>query len=110
MRGVAVLESHHSCTAAVRMEDSGSMESAPGRYSIHGINRIIVNGGYHDAGDLTATGNTPEWIRAVSFAERLQQQGEDPQLRARLMEEATWGYVGAKDELRRWIPHYRTID
>src|SRR5260370_12651751 len=26
-----------------------------------------------------------------SFAERLQQQGEDPLLRARLMEEATWG-------------------
>src|SRR6267143_164474 len=61
-------------------------------YSIHGNKRIIVNGGYHDAGDLSATGNTPGMAYALfSFAERLQQQGEDPQLRARLMEEATWG-------------------
>jgi len=28
-------------------------------YTSHGDKRIIVNGGYHDAGDLTATGNTP---------------------------------------------------
>jgi len=61
-------------------------------YSIHGDKRIIVNGGYHDAGDLTATGNTPGMSYALfSFAERLQQQGEDPVLRTRLMEEATWG-------------------
>jgi hypothetical protein len=61
-------------------------------YSIHGDKRIIVNGGYHDAGDLTATGNTPGMAYALfSFAERLQQQGEDPRLRARLIEEATWG-------------------
>jgi hypothetical protein len=61
-------------------------------YSIHGDKRIIVNGGYHDAGDLSATGNTPGMAYALfSFAERLQQRGEDPQLRARLMEEATWG-------------------
>jgi hypothetical protein len=61
-------------------------------YSIHGDKRIIVNGGYHDAGDLSATGNTPGMAYALfSFAERLQQQGEDPVLRARLLEEATWG-------------------
>jgi Glycosyl hydrolase family 9/Cellulase N-terminal ig-like domain len=61
-------------------------------YSIHGDKRIIVNGGYHDAGDLTATGNTPGMVYAgFSFADRLQQQGEDPQLRARLIEEAKWG-------------------
>jgi len=61
-------------------------------YSIHGNKRIIVNGGYHDAGDLTATGNTPGMAYALfSFAERLEQQGEDPVLRARLLEEATWG-------------------
>jgi hypothetical protein len=61
-------------------------------YSTHGNKRIIVNGGYHDAGDLSATGNTPGMAYALfSFAERLQQQGEDPQLHARLMEEATWG-------------------
>lgn len=61
-------------------------------YSIHGDKRILVNGGYHDAGDLSATGNTPGMAYALfSFAERLQKQGEDPQLRARLLEEGTWG-------------------
>jgi hypothetical protein len=61
-------------------------------YSIHGDKRIIVNGGYHDAGDLSATGNTPGMTYALlSFAERLQQQDQDPALRARLIEEATWG-------------------
>lgn len=61
-------------------------------YSIHGDKRIIVNGGYHDAGDLSATGNTPGMAYALfSFAERLQQQNEDPELRARLIEEGTWG-------------------
>ena len=61
-------------------------------YSIHGDKRILVNGGYHDAGDLSATGNTPGMAYALfSFAERLQQQGEDPQLQARLLEEGTWG-------------------
>ncbi len=61
-------------------------------YSVHGDQRIIVNGGYHDAGDLSATGNTPGMAYALfSLAERLGQQGEDPQLRARLIEEATWG-------------------
>jgi Glycosyl hydrolase family 9/Cellulase N-terminal ig-like domain len=61
-------------------------------YSIHGNKRIIVNGGYHDAGDLSATGNTPGMAYALfSFAERLQKQGEDPVLCARMIEEATWG-------------------
>ncbi|MGC1414400.1 MAG: glycoside hydrolase family 9 protein [Candidatus Acidiferrum sp.] len=61
-------------------------------YTIHGGKRIIVNGGYHDAGDLSATGNTPGMAYGLfSLAERLQQQGEDPVLRDRLLEEATWG-------------------
>ncbi len=61
-------------------------------YSIHGNKRIIVNGGYHDAGDLSATGNTPGMVYALfSLAERFQQQGEDPVLRARVIEEAVWG-------------------
>jgi len=61
-------------------------------YSIHGDKRIIVNGGYHDAGDLSATGNTPGMAYALfSLAERLGQQGEDPELRARLIEEGKWG-------------------
>ena len=61
-------------------------------YSIHGDKRIIVNGGYHDAGDLSATGNTPGMAYALfSLAERLGQQDEDPELRARLIEEGKWG-------------------
>jgi hypothetical protein len=61
-------------------------------YTIHGDKRIIVNGGYHDAGDLSATGNTPGMAYALfSLAERLRQQGTDPQLRDRLIEEGIWG-------------------
>jgi Glycosyl hydrolase family 9/Cellulase N-terminal ig-like domain len=61
-------------------------------YTNHGNKRIIVNGGYHDAGDLSATGNTPGMSYALfSLAQHLEQQGEDPVLRARIVEEAKWG-------------------
>ncbi|HEY4046536.1 MAG TPA: glycoside hydrolase family 9 protein, partial [Acidobacteriaceae bacterium] len=61
-------------------------------YSIHGDKRILVNGGYHDAGDLSATGNITGMTYALfSYAERLQQQQENPELRDRLLEEAKWG-------------------
>jgi Glycosyl hydrolase family 9/Cellulase N-terminal ig-like domain len=61
-------------------------------YTVHGDQRIIVNGGYHDAGDLSATGNTPAMSYALfSLAARLKQQGEDPALYDRVIEEAKWG-------------------
>ncbi|MGA8152347.1 MAG: glycoside hydrolase family 9 protein [Terriglobales bacterium] len=61
-------------------------------YTVHGDKRIVINGGYHDAGDLTATGNVTGMAYALfSYAERLQQQKEDPELRVRLLEEAKWG-------------------
>jgi len=61
-------------------------------YSIHDGRRIIVNGGYHDAGDLSATGNTPAMSYALfSLAARLKAQGEDPVLYDRVIEEAKWG-------------------
>ena len=61
-------------------------------YTTYGGKRIVVNGGYHDAGDLTATGNVTGMAYALfSYAERLQQQQEDPELRDRLLEEAKWG-------------------
>ena len=61
-------------------------------YSIHDNKRILVNGGYHDAGDLSATGNTPGMSYALfEFAERLKLQGEDPVLYNRLLLEAEWG-------------------
>ena len=61
-------------------------------YTVHGDRRIVVNGGYHDAGDLSATGNLPAMAYALfALADRLQQAGEDPQLRARAIDEAKWG-------------------
>jgi hypothetical protein len=61
-------------------------------YSTHDDKRIVVNGGYHDAGDLTATGNTPGMVYALlSLADNLKRQGEDPVLYKRVLEEARWG-------------------
>ncbi|MGO8816967.1 MAG: glycoside hydrolase family 9 protein [Terriglobia bacterium] len=61
-------------------------------YTTHDDKRIVVNGGYHDAGDLTATGNTPGMVYALlSLANNLKRQGEDPVLYNRVLEEARWG-------------------
>jgi hypothetical protein len=61
-------------------------------YTRHGDQRLVVNGGYHDAGDLSATGHTPAMAYALlSLADSLKRQGEDPVLTARLLEEARWG-------------------
>src|SRR6202158_2517445 len=61
-------------------------------YTIHDDKRIVVNGGYHDAGDLSATGNTPGMVYALlSLADSLKRQGGNPVLYDRLVEEATWG-------------------
>ncbi len=61
--------------------------------AVHGDKRIIINGGWHDAGDLTqGLGNTGEIVYGLfSLAERLQARGEDPELYERLIEEARWG-------------------
>ena len=61
-------------------------------YTTHGNERLVVNGGYHDAGDLSATGHTPAMAYAdFSLAESLQRQGADPALSNRLIEEGRWG-------------------
>ena len=61
-------------------------------YTTHGDQRIVVNGGYHDAGDLSATGHTPAMVYALlSLAESLERQGNEPVLSRRLLEEARWG-------------------
>ncbi len=61
-------------------------------YTVHDDKRIVVNGGYHDAGDLSATGNTPGMVYALlSLADALKRQGSDPTLSNRLLEEARWG-------------------
>jgi hypothetical protein len=60
---------------------------------VHGDQRIVINGGWHDAGDLTqGLGNTGEIVYGLfSLAEGLHARGEDPELYQRLVEEARWG-------------------
>jgi len=60
---------------------------------VHGDKKIVINGGWHDAGDLTqGLGNTAEAVYGMfSLAERLYARGEDPELYSRLVEEAKWG-------------------
>ncbi len=55
--------------------------------------RIVMNGGWHDAGDLSQGAiNTAEATYAMfALAERLQGRAEDPDLLERLIEEANWG-------------------
>jgi hypothetical protein len=61
-------------------------------YTTHGNERIVVNGGYHDAGDLSSTGHTPLMTYALlALAEKLKQQDTDPVLYKRVLEEARWG-------------------
>ena len=61
-------------------------------YTTHNDKRIVVNGGYHDAGDLSATGNTPGMVYGLlALASNLKQQNADPVLVARLLDEARWG-------------------
>jgi glycosyl hydrolase family 9/cellulase-like Ig domain-containing protein len=60
---------------------------------VHGDQRIVINGGWHDAGDLTqGLGNTGEIVYGLfGLAERLHAREEDPELYQRLVEEARWG-------------------
>ncbi|MCK5705943.1 MAG: glycoside hydrolase family 9 protein, partial [Cyclobacteriaceae bacterium] len=60
---------------------------------VHGDKKIDINGGWHDAGDLTqGLGNTAEAAYAMfSLAERLHIRNEDMDLYKQLLEEARWG-------------------
>lgn len=60
---------------------------------VHGDKRIVINGGWHDAGDACqGLANTGEAVYAMySLAERFQRRGEHPALARRLMEEGRWG-------------------
>ena len=61
--------------------------------AVHSDQRIVINGGWHDAGDLTqGLENTSELVCALlSLAERLHARSEDAELYERVMEEARWG-------------------
>ncbi len=60
---------------------------------VHGERRIVVNGGWHDAGDLTQgfSGSAEITYSMFNLAERLRARGEDPNLYRRLIEEGRWG-------------------
>ena len=62
-------------------------------FATRGDQRIVMNGGWHDAGDLSqGTINTGELTYSLfTLAERLRARGDDPALVARLIEEAKWG-------------------
>ncbi|HSH45228.1 MAG TPA: glycoside hydrolase family 9 protein, partial [Longimicrobiales bacterium] len=58
-----------------------------------GDQRIVMNGGWHDAGDLSqGMVNTGEATYALfALAERLRERGEEPELLAAVLDEARWG-------------------
>ena len=60
---------------------------------VHGDKSIVINGGWHDAGDLTqGLRNTGEAVYSMfSLAEQIQKRGNNPKLYERLLEEAQWG-------------------
>lgn len=55
--------------------------------------RIVMNGGWHDAGDLSqGLVHTGEAVHSMfALAAQLEATGKDPRLAERLMEEARWG-------------------
>jgi len=60
---------------------------------VHGDKKMIINGGWHDAGDVSqGLANTSTAAYAMlSLAEQLQKRGEHKDLAARLLDEARWG-------------------
>jgi hypothetical protein len=62
-------------------------------FAAHGEQRIVMAGGWHDAGDLSqGVINTGEATYAMfALAEKLHARGDQPELLARLLEEAKWG-------------------
>lgn len=59
----------------------------------HNGKQIVMNGGWHDAGDLSqGPVNTSDAVYGLlALGERMQTRGEDPVLCRRVIEEAKWG-------------------
>jgi hypothetical protein len=59
----------------------------------HGDKSMIVNGGWHDAGDMTQQAEGTEEITysLLEMAEKLQIRNDNPKLYTRVLEEAKWG-------------------
>lgn len=60
---------------------------------VHGDKRININGGWHDAGDLSQQAEATDEITYALFsmAEKLQRRNDNPELYALVLEEAKWG-------------------
>jgi hypothetical protein len=60
---------------------------------VHGDKTIVINGGWHDAGDFTqGLGNTGEAVYAMfSLAEQIHKNNGNPELYERILAEAQWG-------------------
>jgi Glycosyl hydrolase family 9/Cellulase N-terminal ig-like domain len=60
---------------------------------VHDEKKIVINGGWHDAGDFTqGLRNTGEAVYAMfSLAEQMHKKGDESRLYERLLEEAQWG-------------------
>jgi len=60
---------------------------------VHGDKRMIINGGWHDAGDLSQSFEGTEEITyaLLEMVEKLHQRNDDPALYRRVLEEAKWG-------------------
>jgi hypothetical protein len=62
-------------------------------YAFSGNEKVSLNGGWHDAGDLSqGLYNTAEATRNMfDLAEQMQARGDDPEFCKQVIEEATWG-------------------
>jgi hypothetical protein len=60
---------------------------------VHGNKRMVINGGWHDAGDMTQSAEGTEEITysLLSMAEKLRANNNNPALYGRVLEEAKWG-------------------
>lgn len=60
---------------------------------VHNDKRIVINGGWHDAGDLSQSFEGTEEITysLFSMAEKLKSRNDNPALYDRVLEEAKWG-------------------
>ncbi len=60
---------------------------------VHGDKRMVINGGWHDAGDLSQSfeGTAEITYSLLSMAEKLHARNNNPALNNRVLEEAKWG-------------------
>jgi len=60
---------------------------------VHGDKHIVINGGWHDAGDLSQSFEGTEEITyaLLAMAEKLHERNSNPALYNRVLEEAKWG-------------------